>query len=224
MGTINLITGQYINFMPLYFIIYGLFCLIRWSSGHIGHKNEFKVALLGLREAHPDIPIYLFTNIENVEPDISSLIDVIHVVDLLKEGGLDKIVKETGDLKFGFATKAQSLITGWERKIIPDKVIHLDVDIAIVRSTQFFNLEYAIEPLQVISSAFCAMPASKILKPGCVLLPVLRHSRCNGRLLITSSRHHGFPCGWARMGNEHRRICNKKIHDPPAQEMDRHIY
>lgn len=83
-----------------------------------------------------------------MEADIADLIDFIHVVDLLKEGGLDKIVKETGDLKFGFATKAQSLITGWEKNIIPEKVIHLDVDIAIVRSTEHFNLEYAIEPLQ----------------------------------------------------------------------------
>lgn len=121
----------------------------RWSSGHIGHKNEFKVALLGLKEAHSDIPIHLFTNIEDVDKDIRQHIDAVHVVDLLKEGGLDTIVKETGDLKFGFATKAQSLITGWERGLIPDRVIHLDVDIAIVRSTTVFNLGFAIEPLEV---------------------------------------------------------------------------
>ena len=88
--------------------------------------------------------------------DISHYIDAVHVVDLLKEGGLDMIVKETGDLKFGFATKAQSLITGWERGLIPDRVIHLDVDIAIVRSTPIFNLGYAIEPLEV--NSICAMP------------------------------------------------------------------
>ena len=74
----------------------------------------------------------------------------MYVVDLLKEGGLDKVVKETGDVKFGFATKAQSLLTGWDRGLIPEKVIHLDVDIVVVQSTPFFNFAYAIEPLQVI--------------------------------------------------------------------------
>ena len=121
----------------------------RWGSDRIGHGNEFKVALWGLREAHPNIPIFLFTNMKQQPRDIEKLIDHIYVIDLLAENGVDDIIRETGDVKFGFAAKAQALITGWERGLIPDKVIHFDADIAVVATYPHFNLLNVFEPLQV---------------------------------------------------------------------------
>ncbi len=81
--------------------------------------------------------------------DIEMLIDHIYVIDLLKENGVDEIIRETGDVKFGFAAKAQALITGWEKGLIPDKVIHFDADIAVVATYPHFNLLNVFEPLQV---------------------------------------------------------------------------
>lgn len=130
--------------------------LNRWGSDHIGHGNEFKVALLGLRDAHPEIPIYLFTNIKIIPRDIKKLITHVHVIDLLEEGGINEIILQTGDVKFGFACKAQALISGWKRGLLPDRVIHFDVDIAIVSTYPSFNMYNVFQPLQVcIFHIFC---------------------------------------------------------------------
>lgn len=89
------------------------------------------------------------TNIEPIPQEIRSLVDRYYVVDLLHEAGLDSIVKKTQDVKFGFATKAQSLLSGWMRGWLPNEVIHLDIDIAVVQVTPSFNFDYVFEPLQV---------------------------------------------------------------------------
>ena len=122
----------------------------RWGSDQIGHGNEFKVALLGLRDAHPEIPIYLFTNIKIIPNDIKTLITRTYVIDLLEEGGINDIIQQTGDVKFGFACKAQALISGWDKGLLPDRVIHFDVDIAIVSTYPSFNLYNVFQPLQVL--------------------------------------------------------------------------
>lgn len=121
----------------------------RWGSKAIGYGNEFKIAAMGLKKAHPDIPIVLMTNIDGIPEELRSLVDRYYVLDLLQEAGLDKVVKKTQDLKFGFATKAQSLISGWQHGWLPEQVIHFDVDIAVVQVTPSFNFEHVFEPLQV---------------------------------------------------------------------------
>jgi hypothetical protein len=83
-------------------------------------------------------------------------------VDLLAEGGLDGTVSRTGDIKFGFATKAQSLLTGWDRKWIPDRVVHLDVDIVVAAVTDEHNLNHVFEPLDVSILKFCAKNSSSV--------------------------------------------------------------
>jgi hypothetical protein len=89
------------------------------------------------------------TNIESIPQEVRSLVDRYYVVDLLREAGLDSIVMKTQDVKFGFATKAQSLLSGWNHGWLPKEVIHFDIDIAVVQATPSFNFEHVFEPLQV---------------------------------------------------------------------------
>lgn len=117
----------------------------------VGEGFEFDVAVLSCFEAHPEIPIYLFTNAKLLDRKTHSMIHRVYKVDLLKESGLDELYKATGDAKFGFGTKAYSVVYGWEHGLIPDRVVHFDVDITIIEVSERWNLHTMFEPLQVSS-------------------------------------------------------------------------
>lgn len=126
---------------------------VRWEYKRIGAGNEFRVAVLSCKEAHPEIPIYLFTNLKTIDPDIRANIFRVYYVDLLKDAKLDEVIERTGDTKFGFATKAQSLLTGWDLGVLPDKVLHLDVDIILLSTSERRNLYNLFEPLKFYDMA-----------------------------------------------------------------------
>eukprot|EP00607_Mallomonas_marina_P009850 CAMPEP_0182419372 /NCGR_PEP_ID=MMETSP1167-20130531/3834_1 /TAXON_ID=2988 /ORGANISM="Mallomonas Sp, Strain CCMP3275" /LENGTH=572 /DNA_ID=CAMNT_0024594261 /DNA_START=114 /DNA_END=1832 /DNA_ORIENTATION=- len=119
----------------------------RWGSASIGNGNEFKVAVLSLKNSHPDLPVYVFTNAREIDPEIRQHVQIVNV-DLMVEAGLDKILEEDGDNKIGFGTKAMSLIYGFENDILPDKVLYLDVDVIVLQRTEEFNLMRTFEPLE----------------------------------------------------------------------------
>lgn len=123
----------------------------RFHSSKIGKGYEFQVAVKSFHDAHPEIPIYLFTNVPHtVPPSTRKLIYRVYDVDLMKEAGLDKLYKETNDQKYGFGIKPQALITGWKRNILPEKVLLFDVDIVLLDDpSEHVNLYHMLEPLQV---------------------------------------------------------------------------
>ena len=94
----------------------------RFVSTTVGNGNEFKVAVLSCHAAHPELPMYLLTNVRYLDPVIRALLHKVFEVDLMSDSGLDEVYGATGDNKFGFGTKAQSLITGWGLDILPEKV------------------------------------------------------------------------------------------------------
>jgi len=70
-------------------------------------------------------------------------------VDLFKEAKLEELYMKYKDTKIGFGTKPQALIYGWERGILPEHVLYLDVDVIVVHTTEEFSLNRVFEPLQV---------------------------------------------------------------------------
>jgi len=125
----------------------------RWQHDTIGSGNEFRVAVLSCKNAHPEIPIYLFTNVPSIDPDIRKNIHRAYQVDLLKESGFEELIRRTGDPKFGFISKAQSLITGWALGVLPEKVVHLDVDVLLVCTSERRDLYSVFEPLKYYDMA-----------------------------------------------------------------------
>lgn len=122
----------------------------RWGRSTVGTGNEFRVAVKSIRDSHPSLPIFLFTNIQasNIDADIRKNITVVEV-DLMSEANLYDLLHSTKDSKVGFGTKPQSLITGWEKGILPNYVLYLDIDIIIAKNTPEFNLDTIFEPLKV---------------------------------------------------------------------------
>ncbi len=121
----------------------------------VGRGDEFKVAVKSCYDAHPEIPMYLFTNVEYLDADIQSMLHRIYKVDLMLESGLDKLYASTGDSKFGFGTKAYSVISGWKWGVLPEWVLHLDVDIVILETSKRWNLMKMFEPLKVCYYVYC---------------------------------------------------------------------
>ena len=115
----------------------------------VGTGNEFKVAVKSCHEAHPELPMYLITNAKVLDASTRKLLHRVYEMDLMAESGLQQLYEETGDIKFGFGTKAFSVIRGWELGIIPDRVIHFDVDITIVSTSPKWNLHTMLTPLDV---------------------------------------------------------------------------
>lgn len=115
----------------------------------VGKGNEFNIAVRSCYEAHPEIPIYLFTNAQYLHPDTLSMLHAVYEVNLMVESGLDELYQATQDPKFGFGTKAYSVVTGWNMGVLPEWVLHFDVDITIVSVSQRWNLYTMFEPLQV---------------------------------------------------------------------------
>jgi len=118
----------------------------------VGTGNEFKVAVKSCHDAHPELPIYLITNAKELDRETRGLIHRVYEMDLMAESGLLELYEETGDIKFGFGTKAYSVIRGWDLGIIPDWVIHFDVDITIVSTHNKWNLNTMFEPLKVTTN------------------------------------------------------------------------
>jgi len=139
---------------------------VRWDSPTVGRGNEFKVAVLSCKEAHPDIPIYFFTNVKSYDATIRPNLHRAYQVDLLKESKVDKIIEATGDSKFGFISKAQSLLTGWSWGVLPERVIHLDVDIVLMSSDEGRDLHTVFRPLDV-------RIRNRIYEPPCVQFEIL---------------------------------------------------
>ena len=119
----------------------------------VGRGNEFNVAVKSCHDAHPDIPMYLITNVKYLDANISKLLHRVYKLDLMKESGLDILYKQTGDAKFGFGTKAYSLISGWKYNMLPNEVLHFDIDIAIIDVTPEWNLHHFFKPLKVSNLA-----------------------------------------------------------------------
>lgn len=130
----------------------------RFDIPQIGEGNEFNIAVLSCYQHHPDIPIYLFTNAKYINRRTRQMIYRIFEVDLLVESELDRNVKYIGDAKFGFGTKAQSVVTGWKWGVLPDMVLHLDVDIVIIETSPRWNLHSMFKPLQVIIYSYRHFP------------------------------------------------------------------
>lgn len=116
----------------------------------VGEGNEFNVAVKSVHDAHPELPIYLITNAKYLDSETMKLIYRIYNVDLLKESGLDKLYEQTGDTKFGFGTKAYSILAGWKMRVLPEYVIYFDVDIVIIEVTQRWNLYTMFDVLKVL--------------------------------------------------------------------------
>ena len=93
--------------------------------------------------------MYLITNAKVLDSETRALLHRVYELDLMAESGLLQLYQETGDIKFGFGTKAYSVVRGWELGIIPERVIHFDVDITIVATSPKWNLKTMLEPLQV---------------------------------------------------------------------------
>eukprot|EP01041_Mallomonas_annulata_P008439 gene8439-17401_t len=123
----------------------------RWDHSKIGSGNEFRVAVLSCKNAHPEIPIYLFTNVKHIDKDIRDMLHRVYYVDLMKESGVDVLIKKTGDTKFGFISKAQSMLTGWDWGVLPDKIVHLDVDIVFISKDERRDMYSVFEPLKTTS-------------------------------------------------------------------------
>lgn len=106
----------------------------RWQGGRqsVGVDNEFKVAVLSVKEALPTVPIYIFTNVpkSEIDRDVVKLVTVVRV-DLFATAGLDELMNIKKYERIGFGTKPQSLIYGWERGVLPEYVLYLDIDIII---------------------------------------------------------------------------------------------
>jgi hypothetical protein len=131
----------------------------------VGTGNEFKVAVKSCHDAHPELPIYLITNAQQLDRETRALIHRVYEMDLMAESGLLRLYEETGDIKFGFGTKAYSVIRGWELGIIPDWVIHFDVDITIVSTHKKWNLNTMLEPLKFYDIAGVMEGYSTCLDP-----------------------------------------------------------
>lgn len=131
----------------------------------VGTGNEFKVAVKSCHEAHPEIPIYLITNAKVLDRETRGLLHRVYEMDLMQESGLLQLYQETGDIKFGFGTKAYSVIRGWELGLLPDWVIHFDVDITIVSTSNKWNLHTMFEPLQFYDIAGVMEGYSTCLDP-----------------------------------------------------------
>ena len=85
---------------------------VRWGSRLVGNAgNMFAVAVKSVNEAHPELPIYLFTNGHVADLNTASRIEIIQT-DLMEEAGLYELYNKHKDMKIGFGTKAQSVITG----------------------------------------------------------------------------------------------------------------
>lgn len=85
----------------------------RWGHSAVGGEgNLFKMAVQSVRDTHPDMPIYLFTNGVVTDAQTEKAITVIKV-DLAKEAGLDALLNApNADAKVGFGTKLQAVRTG----------------------------------------------------------------------------------------------------------------
>ena len=122
----------------------------RFNSNNIGKGDEFKVALQSCRDHYPEIPIYVFTNVEVIDPSIRKYIHRAYQVDLMVESGADVLYEKDNDALWACATKPQSLITGWEWDVLPHKVLFFDSDIAMMGThDKNFNIYNFFEPLQV---------------------------------------------------------------------------
>jgi hypothetical protein len=129
--------------------------LFSWHSfdGKIGSGSELLIALESASTLHKDLPIYLMSNVNPRASlgDVSILDSVnIHVVDLMAESGLYEQYARVAarDIKLALriscATKIQSLLTGWERGILPRRVIHMDLDVVVLQRDSLYSM---LEPL-----------------------------------------------------------------------------
>lgn len=89
---------------------------VRWGDDAVGGRgNLFKAAVLSVRQTHPDMPIYLFTNGAVLDEDTRNSITLVRV-DLAREAGLNALLSApNADAKVGFGTKLQSILTGESR-------------------------------------------------------------------------------------------------------------
>jgi hypothetical protein len=137
-----------------------------------GRNNMFRVAVRSVKDAHPQLPIFVFTNGIVSDPDTRSRVTII-TVDLLKESGLDELLRGRGDKAAAVreGVKIQALLTGahrsrhccciliafflgWRRNILPPLVVYLDVDIVITSATPQFNILEMLKPLKVCVTGF----------------------------------------------------------------------
>eukprot|EP00607_Mallomonas_marina_P007141 CAMPEP_0182438294 /NCGR_PEP_ID=MMETSP1167-20130531/85657_1 /TAXON_ID=2988 /ORGANISM="Mallomonas Sp, Strain CCMP3275" /LENGTH=337 /DNA_ID=CAMNT_0024631577 /DNA_START=116 /DNA_END=1129 /DNA_ORIENTATION=- len=127
---------------------------VRWVSKTVGKGNEFKAVVFSIVERHPSLPIFLFTNSETIDDDLRKYITVINV-DLMQEAGLNKLLESTGDSMVGFGVKPMSLIYGFQKGILPERILYLDVDVIITNSNESneFNLLHIFDPLQYYDMA-----------------------------------------------------------------------
>ena len=77
----------------------------RFDSAKVGKGNEFRVAVQSCYDNHPEIPIYLITNVKYLDKDIRKMIFRVYELDLMKESGLDKLVKKQKILNLDLVRK-----------------------------------------------------------------------------------------------------------------------
>ena len=94
--------------------------------------------------------MYVFTNVDIIDPSIRSYIHRAYNVDLMIESGADKLYEKDDDALWACATKPQSMITGWKWNVLPEKVLFFDSDIALMgKHDETFNIFNFFEPLEV---------------------------------------------------------------------------
>ena len=86
----------------------------RWGDDVVGGKkgNLFKAAVFSVKDTHPNMPIYLFTNGKIFDEYLLSVLTIVEV-DLAKHAGFDRMHSNyQADAKLGFGTKLQAVLTG----------------------------------------------------------------------------------------------------------------
>lgn len=121
----------------------------------IGYGLEFFVAVRSIRDQYPEIPIYLFTNVNVTSLSLTSwqqeILEQIVVIeiDLLEEAHLTSLYRQNRDDKLVFGTKPQALLSGWKYGVLPDFVLLLDMDVIIHFQQEYHNLLTPFTALKV---------------------------------------------------------------------------
>ena len=123
------------------------------GSLSIEESKKLYVSVVSFREHHRDLTTYFFTNLDinELDPIVANSFTKIVYMNLMELSGLSKVYKDLSLDKsikklhrIACATKIQAILTGWDKNILPRRVLYLDCDIVVLIKNSLYAM---FEPL-----------------------------------------------------------------------------
>ena len=127
-----------------------VFAYANMNNQNIDHfEASAEMTLQSIHDIHPEIPMYLITNIKKIKKSIKKLLWAVYEVDEMVLNYMREmnIVHSPQHMMI----KAWSVLSAWKNNKLPQQLLILDLGLIVVKTNAKWNLNSFFDPLQVMN-------------------------------------------------------------------------